>query len=158
MRLFDYSWFKKLFSWYSLYRIQHSCFYSVSADKSLNKNLQKGQIDQLVRICSNEKKMVVTQHFNSEFMDGAKAKKILQIFEKVINKLNSESLFEYPQMGLTLSCISLNFLLKKRNQKNFHHWYKLELVVYILYMAAWKLGLKILIGILGKFLKQLGSF
>ena len=48
--------------------------------------------------------------------------------------------FKYRQMGLRLTCVSLNFLRF------------LELVVYILYMAAWKLGLKILIGILGKFL------
>ena len=57
--------------------IQQSSFYSVSFGKSLNKNLQKGPMDQLVRISSNEKKMVVTRYFNSEFMDGAKAKEIL---------------------------------------------------------------------------------
>ena len=57
--------------------IQQSSFYSVSFGKSLNKNLQKGPMDQLVRISSNEKKMVVTRYFNSEFMDGAKAEEIL---------------------------------------------------------------------------------
>ena len=56
--------------------IQQSLFYSVSFDESLNKNLQKGQMDQLVRIWSNEKKMVVIQYFNSEFMGRAKAEKI----------------------------------------------------------------------------------
>ena len=91
-------------------------------------------MDQLVRIWSNEKKMVVTQCFNSWFIGGAKTEKTLQYY------------------------VSLNFLQKKGKQKNSHHWYKLQLVVYILYMAAWKLGLKILIGILGKFLKQLGSY
>ena len=35
--------------------------HSVSFDESLNKNLQKGQMDQLVRISSNEKKMGVTR-------------------------------------------------------------------------------------------------
>ena len=74
--------------------IQQSPFYSVSFGESLNKNLQKGQMDQLVRIWSNEKKMIVTQYFNSEFMGGAKAEKILQTFEKGINKLNPESFIQ----------------------------------------------------------------
>ena len=82
MWLFDYSWFKKLFSWYSYTEIQQSPFYSVSSHKSLNKNLLKGQMDHLVRIWSNEKKMVVTRYFHSEFMGGAKGEKILQTFEK----------------------------------------------------------------------------
>ena len=80
MWFFDYSLYKKLFSWYSLYR-NTTPFYSVSFDESLNKNLQKGQIGQLVRIWSNEKKMVVTRYFNSEFMGRVKAEKILQTFE-----------------------------------------------------------------------------
>ena len=66
----------------------------VSFDKSLNKNLQKGQMDKLVRIWSNEKKMVGTRYFNTEFMGGAKAEKILQTFEKGINKLNPESFIQ----------------------------------------------------------------
>ena len=67
---------------YILYtKVQESPFYSVTFDESLSKNLQKGRMDQLVRIWSNEKKMVVTRHFNSEFMGGAKAEKILQTFE-----------------------------------------------------------------------------
>ena len=48
-------------------------------------------MDELIRIWSNEKKMVVTQYFNSEFMGGAKAEKMLQTFEKGIIKLNPES-------------------------------------------------------------------
>ena len=39
--------------------IQQSYSYSVSFDKSLNKNLQKGQMDQLFRIWSNNNWMVV---------------------------------------------------------------------------------------------------
>ena len=79
--------------------IQRSPFYSVSFDESLNKNLQKGQMDQLVRIRSNEKKMVVTRYFNSKFMGGAKAEKILQTFEKAINKLNPESFVQLSSDG-----------------------------------------------------------
>ena len=48
-------------------------------------------MDELIRIWSNEKNMVVTQYFNSEFMGGAKAEKMLQTFEKGIIKLNPES-------------------------------------------------------------------
>ena len=114
MWLLDYSWFKNYFFNILYTEIQQSPFYSVSFDESLNKDLQKGQMDQLVRIRSNEKKMVVTRYFNFEFMGRAKAEKILQTFEKGI-------LFKYPQMDLTLTCVLLNFLLKKGNQKNSHH-------------------------------------
>ena len=55
-------------------------------------------MDQLVRIWSNEKKMVVTQCFNSWFIGGAKTEKTLQYY------------------------VSLNFLQKKGKQKNSHHW------------------------------------
>ena len=77
-------------------------------------------MDELIRIWSNEKKMVVTQYFNSEFMGRAKAKKILQTFEKYINSIQ-KVLFKYPQMGLTLTCISVNVLLEEGDQKNSHH-------------------------------------
>ena len=77
--------------------IQQSPFCSISFDESLNKNLQKGEMDQLVGIWSNEKKMLVTQYFNSGFMGAAKTEKILQYY------------------------VSLNFLLEKGNQKNSHH-------------------------------------
>ena len=38
--------------------------------------------------------MVVTRYFNSEFMGGVKGEKILQTFEKGINKLNPESFIQ----------------------------------------------------------------
>ena len=79
-------------------------------------------MDKLVRIWSNEKKMVGTRYFNTEFMGGAKAEKISQTFEKgvIINSIQ-KVLFKYPWMGLTLTCVSLNVLLKERNQKKSHH-------------------------------------
>ena len=43
--------------------------------------------------------MVVTRYFNSEFLGGAKAEKILQTFEKGINKLNPESFIQISSDG-----------------------------------------------------------
>ena len=56
-------------------------------------------MDQLVRIWSNEEKMVVTQYFNSKFKGGAKAGKILQIFKKGINKPNPENFIQISSDG-----------------------------------------------------------
>ena len=97
--------------------IQQSPFYYVSFGESLNKNLQKVQMDQLVRIWSNEKKMVATQYFNSEFMGGAKAEKILQTFEKGINKLNPESFIQISSDGSSVNSRSLNFCAEKKESE-----------------------------------------
>ena len=97
--------------------IQQSPFYYVSFGESLNKNLQKVQMDQLVRIWSNEKKMVATQYFNSEFMGGAKAEKILQTFEKGINKLNPESFIQIYSGGPKVSLCFLELFAEKRESE-----------------------------------------
>ena len=51
--------------------------------------------------------MVVNQCFNSEFMGGTKSEKILQTFEKGINKLNPESFIQLSSDGPN---VNLRFL------------------------------------------------
>ena len=97
--------------------IQQSPFYYVSFGKRLNKNLQKVQMDQLIKIWSNEKKMVVTQYFNSEFMGGAKAEKILQTFEKGINKLIPESFIQISSDGPKVNLRFLELFAEKKESE-----------------------------------------
>ena len=63
--------------------MQQSPFYSVSFDESLNKNLHKGQMDQLFRIWSNEKKMVVTWFLVLNSWAGPKLRKYYKHLKKV---------------------------------------------------------------------------
>ena len=87
--------------------------------KVLSKNLQKGQKDQLVRIWINEKNIVVTRCFSSEFMGGAKAEKILQTFEKCINKLNPESFVQISSDGANGNLHFLKLFAEKRESEKF---------------------------------------
>ena len=71
-------------------------------------------MDQVVRVWSNEKKMVVTQYFNSEFMGGAKAEKMLKTFEKGINKLNPESFIQISSDGPNVNLRFLEHYAEKK--------------------------------------------
>ena len=114
MWLFDYSGLRNYFLDILYIETQQSPFYSVSFNESLDNNLQKDQMDQLVRIWSNEKKMVVTRYFNSKFMGGAKAEKILQIFKKGINKPNPENFIQVPSDGSNVKFRFLERFVEKR--------------------------------------------
>ena len=116
--------------------IQQSPFYSVYFDKSLNKNLQKGQMYQIGRICSNEKKIVVTWNFNFEFMGGTKAEKILQTFEKGINKLNPESFIQIFSDGPNVNLRFLERFVEKRELEELPTLIQIGNCGHILYMAA----------------------
>ena len=74
-------------------------------------------MDQLVWIWSNVKKMVVTRYFNSEFLGGAKAEKILQTFEKGINKLNPESFIQISSDGPNVNLRFGELFAEKRDSK-----------------------------------------
>ena len=61
--------------------------------------------------------MVVTWYFNSEFMGGAKAEKILQTFEKGINKPNPESFIQISSDGPNINLRFLELFAEKRESE-----------------------------------------
>ena len=61
--------------------------------------------------------MVVAHHFNSKFMGGAKAEKILQTFEKVINKLNPESFIQISSDAPNVNLRFLELFTEKRESE-----------------------------------------
>ena len=61
--------------------------------------------------------MVVTQYFNSEFMGGAKTEKILQTFEKGINKLDPESFIQVSSDGPNFNSHFLEHFAEKRESE-----------------------------------------
>ena len=61
--------------------------------------------------------MVVTRYFNSEFLGGAKAEKILQTFEKGINKLNPESFIQISSDGPNVNLRFGELFAEKRDSK-----------------------------------------
>ena len=138
--------------------IQQSPFYFVSFDESLNKNLQKGQMDQLVRIWSNEKKMLVTRYFNSEFKGSAKAEKILQTFEKSMNKFNLESFIQISSDGPNVNLHFLGLVAEKREPEEVPPLIQLGTCCLHTIHGSMKAWVKNSNWNLGKFLKQPGSY
>ena len=63
-----------------LQEVTNSPFYVLSFEESLNKHLQKGQIDIIVRYWNGDKFTVETRYLTSEFLGAAKA---VDIFEKL---------------------------------------------------------------------------
>ena len=53
--------------------------YVLLFDESLNKMLQKGQMDNLVRYWYSQKGIAISRYFDSRFMGGANAEQLLQI-------------------------------------------------------------------------------
>ena len=94
--------------------IQNSPFYSVSFDESLNKHLQKGQKDQLVRFWNSENNIAETRYLNSELMGGAKAVQILSTFKKGIEKLESRNLLHISSDGPNVNLLFLELFSEER--------------------------------------------
>ena len=66
-------------------------FHVISFDESLNKKLQKGQMDILIRFWDIEKNVSITRYLTSEFLGGAKADDILKKFETAVGKKIDQS-------------------------------------------------------------------
>ena len=73
-----------------LQEVTNSPFYVLSFDASLNKHLQKGQIDIIVRYWNGDKFIVETRYLTSELLGTAKAVDILEKFESGVGtKINN---------------------------------------------------------------------
>ena len=58
----------------------------LSFDESLNKHLQKGQMDTIIRYWNGNKFIVETQYLTSEFLGAAKAVGTLEKFVSGVGK------------------------------------------------------------------------
>ena len=69
-----------------LQQVASSPVYSLSFDESMNKHLQKGQMDIIIRFWNDEKKVPETRYLTSEFMGEAKADDIEKKFDSAVTK------------------------------------------------------------------------
>ena len=74
--------------------------YVISFDESLNKVLQKEQMDIIVRFWDKEKNKVSSRYLNSQFLGHTRAADLLQKFREALGKLKP-ILFKFPWMGQT---------------------------------------------------------
>ena len=94
--------------------IRLSPYYTVSFDESLNKSLQRGQMDVLIRYWNTDVSMAETRYLKSEFMGGAKAEQILETFESGIAKLKAEELLQLSSDGPNVNLKFLKLHSEKR--------------------------------------------
>ena len=65
----------------------------ISFDESLNKVLQREQMDINVRFCNEEKNKVLSRYLNSQFLGHTRAADLLQTFSETLGKLNRNQVF-----------------------------------------------------------------
>ena len=99
-----------------LKEISISPFYSLSFDESLNKHLQKSQMDILVRYWNEDKGIAETRYLTSQFLGGAKADDILLKFEEGCgSKINdSRNLLQISSDGPNVNLLFLKLYDEKR--------------------------------------------
>ena len=74
-----------------LEEVSRSPFFALSFDESLNKNLQMGQMDILVRYWNMDKNLAETRYLTSEFMGCAKADDLMNSFQKGVERKFQDS-------------------------------------------------------------------
>ena len=101
-----------------LSEVNESPFYVISFDESLNKHLQKGQMDILIRYWNADKNIAGSRYLTSKFLGGAKADQILINFEEgVRDKVEkSEKLLQISSDGPN---VNLSFLKQYDEKRRF---------------------------------------
>ena len=98
-----------------LVEANQSPFYVLLFDESLNKHLQRGQMDVLVRFWNNEKTIAESRYLTSEFLGGAKAEQLLEAFEKAVaSKLGPSNLLQVSSDGPNVNLLFLQLLEEKQ--------------------------------------------
>lgn len=89
-------------------------FFVVGFDESLNKYAQKGQMDLFVRfwLSSKEDSNVVTQYYNSAFLNHATAEILLDSFISSLKNLNLRKLLQVSMDGPNVNLKFLKLLKK----------------------------------------------
>ena len=73
--------------------------YVISFDESLNKVLQKEQMDIIVQFWDKEKNKVSSRYLNSQFLGHTRAADLLQKFREALCKLNLANLIQVSMHG-----------------------------------------------------------
>ena len=101
--------------------INASPYYIISFDERLNKSLQRGQMDILVRYWNVDTNITTniaqTRYLKSEFMGGAKAEQILKTFEDGITKQKPQEFLQISSAGRN---VNLKFLKLFSEKRAFH--------------------------------------
>ena len=93
--------------------IEFSPYYAVSFDESLNKSLQRGQMDILVIYWNADTNIAETRYLKSNFLGGANAEQILKRFEDCIARLKPQEILLIASDGPNINLKSLKQFSEK---------------------------------------------
>jgi hypothetical protein len=79
----------------------------ISFDESLNRSIQKGQMDIIVRFWNHESNEVFTRYLDSQFLGGANSKQLLKSFNEGVSQLNIQKMIQISSDGPN---VNLKFL------------------------------------------------
>ena len=96
-----------------------SCFYSLSYDESLNKPLQKQQMDLQVRYWCDQRNQAVTRYYGSEFMLLSDHAILTESLLKGISDIPEEKLVQLAMDGPHVNWKTLGVLQERREENEF---------------------------------------
>ncbi|XP_048580627.1 uncharacterized protein LOC116610226 [Nematostella vectensis] len=95
---------------------EQGTMYVISFDESLNKVIQKEQMDLIVRFWDVQKNKVVSRYIDSQFLGHTRAADLLQSFKLGLQKLNPANLVQVSMDGPNVNWKFLEDLLEDREQ------------------------------------------
>ena len=82
-----------------IFAINYSPFYSVTFDESMNSELQICQMDGGIRFWNNDRGLVETRYYDSQFIRRPNAESLLSSLIDSINHLDSDKLLQLAMDG-----------------------------------------------------------
>ena len=132
--------------------------YVLSFVESLNKKLQTGQMDILVRYWDYEKTIATTRYLNSEFMGEANANQILGSFIKGSKKLNESHILQISSDRPNVNLKFLKLYAEKQELDELSCLVDLGTCILHTIHGSLKNGISVQDGILGNYLKLYSSY
>ena len=105
-----------------LIEIKTSPYFTTIFDENLNRQLQRGQMDILIRFWDEDKKKVDTRYFDSSFLKGATANDIQEAFMSGIKELDKYNFLQISSDGPNVNLKFLELMAENRKKlMSFHH-------------------------------------
>ena len=98
-----------------LENVKKSPFFAISFDESLNDQIEKIQMDFIIKFWNESTKTVETRYFGSEFLKYSNAKALKQSFDKALNDLDVKKMVQISMDGPNVNWAMLRDLKLQRS-------------------------------------------
>lgn len=102
-----------------LEKVKKSPFFAISFDESLNDQLEKVQMDFIVRFWDEITKRVETRYFGSEFLKYSNATALKQSFDKALKELDAKKMIQISMDGPNVNWSLFKKVEEERKLNNY---------------------------------------